>query len=336
MLYNVQFGRQPQWRSLEREGAVDSYQIVKNIDFRELENVQDGTIRWFPPSENIIPNEYFVAKECRKSIPDNVKHINDINSFHFVHDKVACFDKWKENGIPVPEYFEFTSLQDLKDKIHKHIFPCLIRLNNGVAGYDSFLCHAPEQAFSAASNLLGYAGRTGRLTTRCLCVKYIDTSRDNVNLSFRITVVKDQVVCGYARVSELSDWVAVTNKIKPEMLETWVNHNELCQKFMTDESTKSLLIKAVSSLGLNHQGVDVILDGKTDQPYFLEVQSTYDAGFIGAGNYRPPFYNPYNPVLVNYIQSNREDLSKRIPLYMENWADKRNHFKKCYEILSND
>ena len=70
-----------------------------------------------------------------------------------------------------------------------------------------------------------------------------------------------------------------------------------------------------------------------DTFYFLEVQTTYDAGFIGAGPYKPPYYNPYNPELLQLIVDREQEFKDKLPLYYYNWLDKREHFRAVYSEL---
>ena len=80
---------------------------------------------------------------------------------------------------------------------------------------------------------------------------------------------------------------------------------------MTD--WKDLLCKSIKVLGLNVQGIDVILD-RDDNLYFLEIQPTYNAGYEEPFNrhhpYKPPFYHPYKDDLIKFIMSNKELISQ--------------------------
>jgi len=94
------------------------------------------------------------------------------------------------------------------------------------------------------------------------------------------------------------------------------------------------IVEAVHSLELNHQGVDAIYDFDNDKLCFLEVQPTYASGYPnGMGSYRPPFYNPYDKTLVNYLVENEAELIKLFPRYYNNWLDKNNHFNLVYKNL---
>ena len=133
------------------------------------------------------------------------------------------------------------------------------------------------------------------------------------------------------------DWVAVTNKFNKETMDAWYFHNIRLHKIM--EEQEETIVKAVKVLGLNHQGVDIIPRGGTEDIIFLEVQTTYDAGFAtannqtGLGPYTPPYFNPYNPTLCNFIEQNKSEMEQTIPLYTSLWLDKHAHFDKVYSNL---
>jgi CRISPR/Cas system-associated endonuclease/helicase Cas3 len=51
------------------------------------------------------------------------------------------------------------------------------------------------------------------------------------------------------------------------------------------------------------------------------------------GKYCPPYYNPYDKNLVNFLKENEYWLKKEIPTYYKNWLNKDNHFKQVYKHL---
>ena len=109
--------------------------------------------------------------------------------------------------------------------------------------------------------------------------------------------------------------------------------SEIQQSKLHDEYEKEIC-KAVHVLDCNHQGVDIIIDNDTNELCFLEIQPTYSSGYPnGMGAYRPPYYNPYDQFLVNFLQQNEQELSKTLPRYYNNWLDKRNHFDLVYKSI---
>lgn len=331
MLANLNFPGQLQWRSHEHAGATDAFGQVRDFNNAEDPAFQNAEyVRWFPPSENCnkAGYEWMQAQRDKSSAR---RHINDCRNYLKVHDKVECFREWIKADIPIPKFFTwergaFHCMRELNP-------PFLLRMNNGVAGQDSWLVREEREIGPCLAALEDRYSRAGGAVNRMLCTEFIDTRMDGVNLncSFRITVAGGKVVTGYARVSGPSDWVAVTNKFHAGIADAWMECNRRCQRIMTEH--EALLVRAVEVLGLNHQGIDVIQDGKTGQLYFLEVQTTYDAGFIGAGPYRSPYYNPYNSELVKFIEQNKTVIENDLPLYYHRWLDKREHFRVCYQNL---
>jgi hypothetical protein len=336
MLANINFPGQLQWRSHEYEGAKEAFgEIVEMPPHTPYDSTPDKmgaqAFRWFPPSENMGA----VGYACMQTLRDNLhgNHINDARNYLYVHDKVSCFDKWYDAGIPIPNYKTWEP-----GTLVGNPYPVLLRLNNGVAGQDSWLVRTEDEFWDylpIVEDACRVAKRNGRgVHTRLLMTRFIDTQHPDypLNASYRIIVAGGKVVTGYARVSDPQDWVAVTNKFHSGIADAWLFYNHRCQQIMTEH--EALIVQAVEVLGLNHQGVDIIEDGKTGQLYFLEVQTTYDAGFIGAGPYVPPYYNPYNPELVKFLKENDAMIAKELPLYHDAWLDKREHFRRCYKNLA--
>lgn len=324
-LANYNFPGQPQWRSHEHAGAMAAFEDVYEVGGGGvLPNM--AVLRWFPPSENCSRELYAQMARMRESVTAPF-HINDVRNYKHVHDKLSCFEAWMHAGIPTPGWFEWQPGQF----VPQFEPPYLLRLNNSVAGYDSWLVREPSQLPEALAAVEAAHARNTGAIPRLLCTKFINTQVvGKLNHSFRIIVAGGKVVTGYARVSDATDWVAVTNKFNREMAESWLHCNQLCQRIMTQH--EETIVRAVEVLGLNHQGVDVISDA-AGQLYFLEVQTTYDAGFIGCGHYKPPFYNPYNPELVEFIKNNAAEIERELPLYFFNWLEKAQHFRVCYQNL---
>jgi len=147
--------------------------------------------------------------------------------------------------------------------------------------------------------------------------------------SYRIIVAGDKVVTGYARLSPPGDWVAITGKFDEEMAWDWVEANEACQKYMQDNEAE--IVHAVKSLGLNFQGVDVIVD-QDGKHLFLEVQPDFSCGNARFGD-KPPWFNPSYPKLVKFLHENEVEICERLPMYWDSWLDKNVLFRECFTAL---
>ena len=165
-----------------------------------------------------------------------------------------------------------------------------------------------------------------------MAVQFIPTTRpEKVNMSFRIIVAGNRVVTGYARLGPVNDWCAITNRFELWMEEPFVKYQRLCQQFCYEY--EPLIVKAVRCLGLNFQGVDVILD-QQDKPYFLEVQPGFSVGYPQLKSWLPPFYNPSRPEsLVKFLINNKKRLQEEIPFYYNLWLDKHAMFTTAYKAL---
>jgi len=338
--------QQPQWRSFEREGAEKAFgEVVDAQNASHAAVAKADAIRWFPPSEEISNDGWsWMIQERNEAggVNRDADHINDAYSYENMHDKLLAMEVWSDYKIPTVPHFKFTNREDFYDRgIQRPLViggPFLLRLNNSVAGQESWLVSGNTQIGPCLEAVLDAHRRhtqAGRgVGTSMFCAKFIDTRHPdyNLNCSYRIIVAGGKVVTGYARVSDPNDWVAVTNKFHSTIADAWMYHNRRCQQIMIEKA--DLLVRAVECLGLNHQGLDLIEEPSTGNLYFLETQTTYDAGFIGVGHYCPPYYNPYNPELLKFIGENKAEIERDLPLYYNFWLDKRAHFERCYQNLA--
>lgn len=338
------------WRVFEKESMERHFGPVLDV------NGEDGTsvlnafkkykdtveyIRWYPDPELVTEKEYKGMLD-QNAATGNLPYItNSAEGFKYVQSKEETFKRWKEAGVYCPDFFFFNGASDFYTQQEQHSieYPFLIRLNNSVSGKHTYLIREEKQLKDALTNLDrdydNYTKNNGRINTKRICVKLINSVDKirKVNSSFRIHVAGDKVISGYGRVVDQNDWLAITaGKFKKEHIDNFVHYNTFCEEVMT--TYREDIIKAVQSLDLNHQGVDAIYDFDNDKLCFLEVQPTYASGYPhGAGSYRPPFYNPYDPTLVSSLQENEAEWSKLFPRYYTNWLDKENHFDLVYKTL---
>lgn len=338
------------WRVFEKEMMEKHFGPILDVNGEDGISVQSAYeqykdtishIRWYPDPELLTANEYAGILKQNENI-GNVPFItNSAEGFINVQNKEAAFEIWKKNNVNCPDFFVYKDKNDFynKQEIHKIPFPVLIRLNNSVNGYNSYVVRDVTELDGILTKIdaeyIEYIQNNSRIDTKKLCIQLIDTiDRDrDVNVSFRIHVAGNRVISGYARVVDSTDWCAITSgKFKSKHFDNFVLYNELCERIMIEHELE--ICKAVHVLGLNHQGIDVIIDQKTNTLCFLEVQPTYASGYpFRYGSYSPPFYNPYDPVLVQFLQQNQTYLSKTMPKYYYNWLDKKNHFDLVYKTL---
>jgi len=269
-----------------------------------------------------------------------IKHINDPNGWLNCHAKEEAFKIWKKEGIPCPDWFEFNGEHDFLKKC-TFGYPMLIRLNNSTSGWFSKLCHNESEVMKAIPEIRkgliyhhDHIDNEG-VGRKIIAVKYIPTTRpEKVNLSFRIIVAGNKVVVGYARLGPPDEWLVITKQFEPWMEEIFVHYQKVCQKFCEDN--EALIVKAVKCLGLNLQGVDVILD-QNNNPYFIEVQPGFSVGYPNKSSWKPPFYNPSKPdSLRNFLLKNLDHLKDKTPMYANLWLDKYNMFNKAFKSLKED
>ena len=270
----------------------------------------------------------------------SIRQINDPRGWLACHAKEVAFKVWREQGVPCPNWFEFECWEDFthKDNIG---YPLLMRLNNGTGGQCSFLVQDREEAqrhgWPMLCGVKDHKYGPGNQGTRrkFIAVQFIPaTLDDKVNMSFRIIVAGNKVTAGYARISPKTDWLAITNRFEPWMQPLFIGAQKRCRAFC--QENEALIVKSVKCLGLNFQGVDVILD-QEGKPYFLEVQPGFSVGYANNKSWLPPFYNPSRPeTLVNYLVEKEAGLRRHMPWYYERWLDKYAMFDASFKALKED
>lgn len=340
--------REPKnWRVFEKEAVEKYFGSVLDCDGEDGVSVLNAYkenkdsveyIRWYPDPELMTKGEYEGMVKQSDEIGRVPFLVNSAVGFKAVQCKDFAFDLWKRNGVHCPDYFSFNSLEEFHENLSKASFtyPFLIRANDSVAGDHTFMVREEKELNSSIESSLRNVKKFNGIDSKVICVEFIDTvdrERD-VNFSFRIHATASKVVSGYGRVVSADDWLAITaGKFSIKNMDNWIYYNILCEEVC--KKYEKQICHAVESLGLNMQGVDVVIDQKTKEPCFLEVQPTYASGYPQEGycGYYRPFYNPSNPELVNYLIKEKSTLEKQIPMYYNNWLDKRNHFDLMYSSL---
>ena len=333
------------WRIFEQEYMEKHFGKVLSVDGEDGHSVLNAYeqykdtieyIRWYPCPETCNEQEYSGILSQDNEL--DLKYItNSAQGFKSVQSKEVCFETWKDNGVYCPEFFTYDNKDDFYKKLSQSSiqYPFLVRVNNSVSGKGSELVRDESQLDNALTRVEQENKNRIGINRKMMCVQFINTiDKDrNVNVSYRIHVSGDKVISGYGRVVPKDNWLAITaGSFSINQIDNWLYYNELCQKIMVEKEQE--IVKSVQSLGLNHQGVDLVIDEDTKELCFLEVQPTYATGYQnGIGSYTPPFYNPYDPQLVNYLVQNKSELEQKIPMYYFNWLDKRNHFDLVFKEL---
>ena len=344
------------WRVFEKESLEKYFGKVLDVNGEDGFSVFDAYkkykndveyIRWYPCPETCNSSEYEGMVKQNSQINSSLGYLhtmkyltNSVNGFKSVQSKDVAFKIWKENGVNCPEYFTYTNQEDFLYKYEStnFDFPFLLRVNNQVSGRGTRLVQNASELMNTlplTDNFLeDQQGST--ISPKKLCVQYIDTidRGRNVNVSYRVHVAGNKVISGYGRVVPSTEWCAITaGMFQKEQIDNWLYYNKLCEEIIKENEEE--IVRAVHVLGLNHQGVDLVVDQSNNKVCFLEVQPTYASGYPQEGycGYVKPFYNPSDPNLVKFLVDNKSSLIKEIPMYYNNWLDKQNHFDMVYKEL---
>ena len=334
------------WRIFERESMEKHFGKVLDVNgedgfsvLESYEKYKDSVefIRWYPCPETCNMDEYngILSQDSKINLPYIT---NSAEGFKSVQSKEVCFQKWKDSDVNCPDFFTFNT----KDEFYKNLskskikLPFLIRVNNSVGGRETYIIKDDSEIENALNQTISHNQNRVGIDRKMMCVQFVNTiDKDrNVNVSYRIHVSGNKVISGYGRVVPKDNWCAITaGSFQKEQVDNWVYYNVLCEKFMREKEGE--IVKAVHSLNLNHQGVDLVVDEDTNELCFLEVQPTYASGYpqVGWCGYHPPYYNPSDPNLVSFLRQNESVLEKNIPMYYHNWLDKQNHFNLVYKYL---
>ena len=328
------------WRVFEKEKLQDTFGDVLDLSVGDLESTKkliatvppnDTVIFWRPNSDEITKEEYD-ALLAQRGLLEGFPMINDPLNYLKTHCKEHAFEVWERSDIKIPKYEVILDL-DFDYRSSKFNYPYLVRLNNEVTGRASYLVRDYNELRKALHSLQSqfHNAKTKKKKsfTKKIAVEFIDATKEagRYNMSYRVIVAGDKVITGYARLSEATDWVAITGKFKYEMGDLFIKYQERCQKMI--EENHDTIVKAVSSLGLNLQGVDIIED-QSGQIYFLECQPGFSTGYA---DWPRPFYNPHYPELVRYIEENKSQFEQRCPLYYNKWLNKETLFTEIFNSL---
>ena len=332
------------WRVFEKESMERHFGPVLDVNGEDGHSVLEAYekykdtleyIRWYPCPETCNQDEYNGILQQDSQI--DLKYLtNSAEGFLAVQSKEVCFDRWKKAGVNCPDFFSFENKEDFHNKLSESgiQYPFLIRVNNSVGGKDTTIVRQESEIENALNLTENQNQNRVGINRKMMCVQFINTIHKDVNVSYRIHVSGNKVISGYGRVVSKDNWLAITaGSFRPEQVNNWVYFNKLCQEMMVEKEEE--IVKSVHALGLNHQGVDLVVDEDKKELCFLEVQPTYASGYpsVGFCGYYPPFYNPSDPNLVRFLQDNANVLEKEIPMYYHNWLDKQNHFDLVYTEL---
>lgn len=310
-------GNGPYWRPGELEACSENFgvQVNQDPDVVIVRNNTEGI--------SYAESQRFLSEE--KSIGGGKYIINSMESFPHTACKVSCFNQWGASGINHPSFVEFSSREELISS--ELSYPYLIRLNNLATGQGTYLIESDSDLDKYYPVLMHEFETRGGYNRKLFAIELIDTKRNGRYISYRIAIAGNSVVSAYARISE--DWLAITSRFKSEYKYLFIEENKRIQRIVS--SNQEEICRSISSLGLEHQGLDLILD-QSEKMYFIEVQPFYFCG--DTGRTTPPFWNPYKPPeLVRWLVDEKNDLYKEIPEYYDNWLDKFNHFKIAYKSL---
>ena len=263
------------------------------------------------------------------------RQINNPHGWINVHCKDEAFRQWTDHGFSCPDWFSFDTREDFYRKRNGMKTSFLLRINDGNTGEGSYLVNTEDELEKALdeSFAVDLTAKYGPGVNRTRVVsKFYDHVKYGYRYSIRVVVCGDKVIVGYARLSNPDDWVAIEEKFTESMAPAWIKLQKEAEKFCKKHEAE--LVGAVHALGLNWQGMDLVMDDD-GQHYSLEVQPDYLCGTPLSSDGLPWYYpGPTNcPGLFQWLVDNRTFVEKKLPYFYHNWLDKANMFDLCHKEM---
>ena len=161
------------WRPEEKKNVEKYFTITNDINLADI-------LYWRVNTESVTEKELIKYLSIEKNFKGKV--INSMLSFKYTNNKIECFKKWKENDIPIPDYFEFTDENDFNEKLKNSdiSFPFLIRTINDTAGNNTFVINSDNDLNKNLRNLI-------KLNKHIyLCSKIINTHYHGFITAYRV------------------------------------------------------------------------------------------------------------------------------------------------------
>lgn len=329
------------FRAYEKEMAEKYFGKVNvcnlyNSDIFKFIDDSTTVIAWRPNTEWLSNHKYNLLIEKQNEVLTYYPKMNFINNaigWKSCNCKITNFDIWKVYSVKTPDYVELKYDTDINTSNIRFDYPYIIRTNNECSGHCSYVISCEEDLRPNLNKLIVDIDRTNnerKNNTKALAVKFIENVKHGYRRSYRVIVAGNSVITGYARMCEPPDWIAIAGKYTPKMRDVFIEFNVDCEKFVNNYHDQ--IVSAVRQLNVNFVGVD-ILPINDHENYFLEVQPGFACGYFNNEYYKPPFYNPSYPDLVEFLIREKNLLQKTIPMYYNTWLYKDILFNNCFSEI---
>ena len=270
-----------------------------------------------------------VASSLLKRVDEKKLIINDVRSFLNYDSKDRAFKIWNENKLQCPDYISFsldrinadTNIIEKIYKFYDRYNKILLRTNNETGSEGLYVINEKKEIPKVLEILKRRINQLilTRKDTKLMCVEYINAiSNDNSHRLYRVHILFDKILSYYVSTSERNEFHNVDMRIKD--VNPFISSNENFKSLIPD--IKDDLIKAVFSLGCNIGALEFFLINK--KPYFLELNPIWGghASRYGFGDEE----------MMNYIYSNKNILSKKVPNIYQ-WLDYKSYYAMMYSTI---
>jgi len=309
----------------KRRGEEDAFLDLEGVERTHFINKSD--ILFFRNRGATTTDKVFDSLSSR--VLNNKLIINDIRSFLNYDSKDRSFEIWKKNNLKCPNYIsfslkDFNESNDIENQIYEFLEKykkILLRTNNETGSNGLYVINkkeeVPEILLILKERILTLAPK--RKDTKLICVEYIEqkTSGNSNNL-YRVHVLFDKILSYYVTTSTRDEFHNAD--MKKNDLDSFISENKKFQHLLP--RIEDELIKAVKLLGCNIGAIEFfLLDNK---PCFLELNPIW-----GGHASRDGFGDKE---VMDYINKNRETLSKEIPNIFK-WLDYKSYYTEMYSKI---
>ena len=176
--------------------------------------------------------------------------LNSSDSIAIARDKLQCFKLFQENHIPFPKSASVESIQQIELILKKEFdFPILLKLNNSAQGRGVEIFHQKNELLARVQQLFARA-------EAFMIQEFIAEAK---GVDYRLFVLNGEVIASMKRTATEGEF------------RSNIHMGGIAEFYFATQQEQCLALKAVSLLGLDVAGVDIVYN--KEGPMVLEVNA---------------------------------------------------------------
>lgn len=257
-----------------RKGELEALQ-KSDLQLASPEECDATLIRANP--ERTSGGQHRLMQRLEARAHERAIHLNPISSFQNYADKWHTFERWQAAGLATPEFMRIPiwaafpryaqSLAALAEG------GCYLRTSNEDSGKG--LMYLPEyhqRKFRQAIRKLRWRALLNKVSVAdLLAVKRVDNRVDGLGYIYRVHMVGNTVIGGYALCSE--EEIIHSHNLSVVNLDAFLAANEQLLRFLAQPQFANQLVEALLALKIHTAAVEFFIIG--GKPIFLEVNPVW-------------------------------------------------------------